>query len=361
MFFSQGQYVKKGDHLFQIDPRPYEAALAQAEGNVARDQAQVQQARANLRKDMAAVGQLQANKQRDEAQAKYAGVEVGRYATLVAQGAVSHEQSDQINTNLLTAQATIDADQKAIENAQAVVNADKAAIATAKGTLDADKAAADTSRIQLGWCQISSPLDGRTSSLNVYEGNIVTANTNAALVSIAQVQPIYVNFTVPEQNLDLIRQNLSKGTLKVEAYLEGVKADSVMGNVSFLESTVNMQTGTVVLRGAFPNKDLRLFPGQFVDVVVSMPADGETVTVPAQSLQTTQQGTSVWIVNPDKSVTLVPVTVKRTRAGLAALGSGVKSGDTVVTDGQLQLTPKVHIRVVKDNSTIQNNSATPGG
>ncbi|HEY9714785.1 MAG TPA: biotin/lipoyl-binding protein, partial [Chroococcales cyanobacterium] len=249
--FTQGQYVKKGQLLFQIDPRPYQAALDQALGNCARDEAQIQQAQANKSRDIANVGQLQANKQRDMAQAKYADVEVGRYATLVQQGAVSHEQSDQVNTNLATAQATIDADQKAIENAQAVVNADNAAIETAKGTLKADQAAAQNARIQLGWTQIRSPIDGRTSSLNVYQGNIVTANSNQPLVSIAQVQPIYVNFTVPEQNLDVVRSNLASGKLEVDALIEGVKADAVKGNVSFLESTVNTTTGTIVMRAAF--------------------------------------------------------------------------------------------------------------
>lgn len=357
VYFTQGDFVKKGDPLFQIDPSQYQANLAQALGNVAKDRAQVQQAQANMAKDIAAVGQLQANLKRDEAQAKYAQTEVGRYTTLVAQGAVSHEQSDQVTTNLSTAQAAVEADRKAIENAQAVVDADKAAIDTAKGTMQADEGAAQNCRIQLGWTLIKSPLDGRTGSLNVYEGNIVsaTSSSNTPMVVIAQVEPIYVNFTVPEQYLKAVRDSLAKKVLRVEAKLEGAKADHVIGDVSFLENTVNTTTGTVVLRAAFPNKDHRLYPGQFVDVVVSMPANGPTVVVPVAALQTTQQGTAVYVMKDKNTVDFRPVKVARTHGDFAALDSGVQSGETVVTDGQLQLTPGAKVKVVTDKHSVPEN------
>jgi multidrug efflux system membrane fusion protein len=290
---------------------------------------------------------LQANVAKDVAAAKYADAEQKRYATLVKQGAVSSEQSDQMSTNAATAQAVIDADNKAVENARDVVNADKAAIDTAIGTLQADQAAASNAKIQLGWTEIRSPLDGRTGSLNVYEGNVVQANQTTALVTIDQITPIYIQFTLPELSLDQIRSGIQNGTLKVEALIEGQKTDSVEGSVSFLQNTVDTTSGTVTLRATFANAKTRLFPGQFVDVVVTMPSDGNTVVVPATALQTSQQGNSVYVVQPDNTVNFVTVELKRTYGNMAAIGKGLKAGDVVVTDGQLQLTPGAKVAIQK--------------
>jgi membrane fusion protein, multidrug efflux system len=346
--FTQGQYVKKNDLLFQIDPSQYKAALQQAMGNVDKDKAQIEMAQANMSKDQANVGQLRANLSKDQAQLKYAKTEMGRYVTLQQEGAVSSEQRDQIDTNASTAMATIEADQKAIENAQSVVKADKAAIDTARGTLAADQAQADNTRIQLSWCQIRSPIDGRTGSLNVYQGNVVMANATQPLVTIDQVKPIYVTFTVPEQYLDEVRSSMGNQSLMVQVQVEGVKKNAPQGAVSFLENTVNTQTGTVVMRASFPNTELRLFPGQFVDVIVTMPPVGNTVVVPVTALQTTQQGTAVYVVKPDNTVTFCPVEVERTAHDLAAIGKGIQAGDVVVTDGQLQLTPGAKVKIVTD-------------
>lgn len=361
VYFQQGQAVRKGDLLFEIDPIQYDAAYKQALGNVARDKAQIQQAQATLEKDIAQVGQLKATLARDTAQNKYATVELGRYNLLQQEGAVSREQSDQTVTNAATAQATTQGDEKAIENAQATVKGDRAAIETARGTLEADEAAAQNAKIQLSWTKIRSPIDGRTSSLNVYEGNVVTANANTPLVTIDQIQPIYVNFTIPEQYLDEIRKNLQRNTLKVDALIEGRKKNAVNGAVSFLQNTVDTTTGTVQLRAAFANLESKLYPGQFVDVVVTMPPDGQTVVVPAKALQTTQQGTAVYQVNADNTVTFTPVEIARTFGDLAALSKGLQPGATVVTDGQLQLTPGAHIQVVKDASAGDaGSSVLPG-
>jgi multidrug efflux system membrane fusion protein len=361
VYFTQGQAVKKGDLLFQIDPVQYQAIYQQMLGNVARDAAQVQQAQATLEKDIAQVGALRANLAKDSASNKYASIEQSRYNKLQIEGAVSVEQSDQTVSNAAQAQATLEADRMAIENAEATVKGDRAAIETAKGTLEADRAAADNAKIQLGWTQIRSPIDGRTSSLNVYEGNVVTANATTPLVTIDQVQPIYVNFTVPEQYLDEVRKNLQKGTLNVEASIEGKKKNAVSGAVSFLQNTVDTTTGTVQLRAAFANTDLKLYPGQFVDVVVSMPPDGKTVVVPSKALQTTQAGTAVYIVKSDDTVIFSPVDVARTFGDLAALSKGVAVGDTVVTDGQLQLTPTSKVQIVKDASGgDEGESVLPG-
>lgn len=361
VYFTQGQAVKKGDLLFQIDPVQYDAAYKQLLGNVARDRAQIQQAQATLEKDQALVGSLRANLVKDNAQSRYASLEQSRYNLLQQEGAVSREQSDQTVTNAATAEATTDSDKKMIENAEATVKGDKAAIDTAKGTLEADEAAAQNAKIQLGWTQIRSPIDGRTSSLNVYEGNVVTANTGQPLVTIDQVQPIYVNFTVPEQYLDEIRKNMQAGTLSVDALIEGKKKNAVKSTVSFLQNTVDTSTGTVQLRATFANTDLKLYPGQFVDVVVSMPPDGQTAVVPAKALQTTQQGTAVYIVKPDNTVVFSPVDVARTVGDFAAITKGVQPGDTVVTDGQLQLTPGSKIQIVQDASAGDTGSSVLPG
>lgn len=350
VYFRQGQYVHEGDPLFQIDPSPYEAALAQAQGNVAKDEANIQQAEAAQARDEAQIGQYQANLEKDRASAAMAKKQQTRYDALSTEGAVSREQSEQMDTNMSVADASIQADQKQIDNAKSVVEADKAAVKTARGQLQADVAAVQTAKIQLGWTTIKSPLRGKTSSLNVYEGNVVTAQSNQPLVSIAQTKPIYVTFTVPEQYLDQVRHAMKEKTLSITADIEGVKADAVQGGVSFLENTVNTTTGTVTMRASFANDDHRLFPGQFVDVTVSIPAEGESVVIPTTALQTTQQGSAVFIVKPDNTVYLSPVELQRSTADSAAIGKGVHAGDKVVTDGQLQLGPGTKVKIVQNKS-----------
>jgi membrane fusion protein, multidrug efflux system len=349
--FTQGQTVKKGDLLFQIDPRPYKASLDQALGNVAKDKANVTAARANTARDQATVSQLQATMKKDQASLDYAHIEAKRYRNLVQQGAISMEQADQTVTTDATASAQIEADKKQIENARAVVNSDKAMIETAIGTLEADQAVAENAKIQLDWCTIRAPIDGRTSSLLVYEGNVVAANNATALVTIAQVQPIYVQFTIPEEYLDAVRRCLANNTLRIRAMIEGQTADHVAGTASFLENTVNTTSGTALLRAEFANNHLRLYPGQFVDVSVTMPPNAPSVVVPISAIQTTQKGNAVYVVGADKKVQLVPVELARTTDDWAAISSGIDAGMTIVTDGQLQLTPGATAKIVTADGT----------
>jgi multidrug efflux system membrane fusion protein len=357
--FTQGDFVKKGDLLFQIDTRQYKAAYDQAMGNVDRDKAQIQAAQANMAKDQAQVGSYEANLTKDQAQLKFSTAEDTRYNTLVGQGAVSREQSDQMVANATAAQATVSSDKMQIENGKAVVASDRAQIETARGTLEVDQAAARNASVQLSWCQIRSPMDGRTSTLNVYEGNVVAANNQTPLVTIAQVHPIYISFTVPEEYLGQVRRCLNDGTLKVKALIEGIRTDTVLGNASFLEYTVNTSSGTALLRATFANDDNRLYPGQFVDVIVTMPPDGDSVVVPANAVQTTQQGNSVYVAQPDNTVNLVRVDLKRTYGDWAAIGSGINAGDKVVVDGQLQLTPGAKIKVVTGDQSGHRHKAGP--
>jgi len=351
VMFKQGDYVSKGDLLFQIDPRTYQAALDQALGNLQRDKAMLKQAQANLQKDIAQQGQVQANLKRDKVQARFANIEQDRYRMLEEQGVISMEQRQQMSTNAVTAEAAVEGTKKAIENAQAILEADKAAIETAQGTIAADNANVETARIQLGFTQIRSPITGRTGSLNVYPGNVVSVSsgmTATPLVTIDQIQPIYVNFTVPEEYIDALRQAQAKGTLQVSIRIQGDKAQPLKGKVTFLEHTVNTGTGTIAMRAEFANDDKKLFPGQYIEVILSMPADKPCVLIPTAAVETTQQGSAVYIVKEGGTVDLRPVTVLRSKGDITGVTSGVAVGDIVVTDGTMQLSPGSRVSVTSD-------------
>ncbi len=346
VFFQQGQFVHKGDLLFQIDPRPYEAAVAQVLGTIAKDNAQIAAAEANLARDQAQVGQMRANMERDQAQAKFANVQKYRYGMLAKEGAISQESSDQVNSGEAQATASVQSDRKAIENAQAVTEADKALIQTAKASVKSDDGILANAKLQLQWTKIFAPIDGRTSSFNVNAGNIVAANSPTPIVSLMQVSPIYVTASVPEQYLNEIRR--TKQALHMQALVEGQRTDSVGGTISFMENTVNVNTGTIALRGTFENKDDHLYPGQFVDVVITLPPTGDTVVIPSRAIQTSQKGQAVYVVSKNNTVELRPVKVGRIFGEEAALTDGLSRGETVVTDGQLQLVPGTKIVVQSD-------------
>jgi membrane fusion protein, multidrug efflux system len=354
--FTQGQDVRQGDLLFKIDARPYEAQLAQAEANSERDKSQIRAAEANLRRDLAVERQNEAALKRDSATEQFSNVEVQRYQVLVGQGAVSREQADQMKTNSDTAGATVLSDRAAIENAKAVVSSDEAAVQTAKSTLAADQAAADNLRVQLGYTEIRSPVTGRTGALNVYQGNVVRANDTTPLVTINQFQPIYVTFSVPETHLADIRKAQIKGSLKVTARLNGDKKQLQSGQLSFVDNSVDKTTGTIRLRATFQNEERALWPGQFVDVVLSLPGSAPAVIVPSRAVQSDQSGQSVYLVKPDGSVSYVPVEVQRTYGDYSVISKGVQAGDTVVIDGQMKLAPGMKIKVVDPGSSPPSSS-----
>ncbi len=348
VYFQQGQYIKKGDLLFQIDPRPYEAQLAQAEANVARDKSQINSAIANLDKDMALSRQSQANLEKDLASQKYADVEVQRYLSLVKEGAVSHEQSDQMKTNSETAQATVNSDKAVLENAQAIIDSDKAAVLTARANLKADQAAADNLRIQLGFTKIISPVNGVTGALNVYQGNVVRANDITPLVTINQIQPIYVTFSVPEVYLPAVRASMNEGSIQVSARVGGDKKDTISGGtLTFIDNTVDKTTGTIILRATFPNDNKLLWPGEFTDVVVTLPGAKPQIVIPTAAVVNDQQGQSVFVVRSDNTVDLITVTVDRTHGDNSIISDGLKEGDTVVVDGQLKLLPGSSVNITR--------------
>ena len=288
--FSEGQDVRKGDLLFEIDPAPYEAALKMAEAARARDIA------------------LKENAEK----------EVRRYASLVEKNLVPRQQYDQFASSAAALEATVQADTAAVENA----------------------------RVQLAYCFIRSPIDGRTGSLLVQQGNVVKAN-DATLVTINQVIPIRVSFSIPEQYLADVRKYKAAGTLKVEAAPQDGKADPVPGTLSFIGNAVDPATGTIQLKGTFPNTDRRLWPGQFANVVLTLTVRSGAVVVPSEAIQTGQQGQYVFVVRPDLTVEARPVTTGEVFEGGTVIGKGVVAGEKVVTDGQLRLVPGTKVEPKK--------------
>jgi multidrug efflux system membrane fusion protein len=343
--FKEGQDVRKGDPLFSIDPRPSEAAVKQAEANLERDQAQVKQAEANLARDLALLKQSEANLEKDVAQAKNTDLDAQRYKSLFERKVVAEQQYDQFRANAEALDATVRADRAAIDSANASVQASKEAVENAQAVVLAERAALESAKIQLGYCSIYSPIDGRTGNLLLQQGNIVKANDTPYLVVINQINPIFVVFSVPEQNLPAVKKYLAVGKLTLEAIIPNDRDPPEQGVLSFVDNTVNTATGTIQLKGTFANASRRLWPGQFVNAVLTLTTEPNAIVVPSQAIQTGQQGQYVFVVKPDLTVELRPVVVQRSLNEETVVEQGLKPGETVVTDGQLQLVPGSRVEI----------------
>jgi len=316
--FKEGQDVRQKDPLFTIDPRPFEAVLKQVE--------------ANLAKDTALLRQYEANLARDQAQSKNAEVQAHRYADLYAEGVVARELSDQFHTSADALEATLRADRAAIDNANAAIQA--------------DKAARENAALQLAYCSINSPMDGRTGNLIVHQGNVVKAN-DLALVTINQVQPIYVTFTVPEQSLPEIKRAMAVRTLEVRVVVPKDEEVPERGRLTFVDNTVDTATGTIRLKGTFDNEHKRLWPGQFVNVVLILSTRPNALVVPSRAIQTGQSGQYVFVIKPDSTVEIRPVGIGSTVQGEIIIERGLNPGEVVVTDGQLRLVQGARVTVKK--------------
>jgi multidrug efflux system membrane fusion protein len=321
VFFKEGQEVKKGDELFEIDPRPYQQALDQAQ--------------AGLQKDLALVSQAEANVARDRAQAANAKEQAKRYAGLAAEGVISKDQNDSYQTTSQVQDEAVRADQAAITSAQASVVSDRAAIETAK--------------LNLSYCYIRSPINGRAGSLLLQAGNLVKANDTTAMVNINQLEPVYVTFSAPEQLLPEIRRYDAEHALTVSG--TGVANGSnqpvrATGQLSFIDNTVDSTTGTIKLKATFPNTDHALWPGQFINIVMTLRMLDHATVVPSEAIQSGQKGQFAFVVKPDQTVETRLVTVGQTVDNQIVVESGISPGETVVTDGQLRLFPGAHIRIV---------------
>ncbi len=311
VFFTEGDFVKKGQKLFVVDPRPLEAQLAQSN--------------ANLQRDVALLNQAQANMSRDVASEAYARAEAGRYAKLFDDKIVSKEQVDQYKTNADTL-------------AQSVM-ADRAAIDSSRAQMASDNATIDNAKVQLSYTSIPSPIDGRTGNLLVKRGNVVSPNTTQ-LIQITQVEPIYVTFAVPEATLSDVKKYMAQGKLQVTATTQDGLSQIDRGVLTFVDNNVDMTTGTIKLEGTFPNTSHRLWPGQFVNVVLRLTTRPKALVVPNQAVQSGQDGSFIYVVKPDTGTVVVSKVVVGPRVDQdLVIESGVSDGDTVVTEGQLRLAP----------------------
>lgn len=328
--FHEGDFVKKNDLLFTIDPRPFQAALSQAQ--------------ANLERDKAALSQSEANLARDIANEKYAQDQAKRYSGLFEQGVVSREQADQMRSSADALSQT--------------VLADKAAIESAKAQIVASKAAVETATVQLGYTTIASPIDGRTGSIAVKQGNVVAANTTD-LMTITQVQPIYVTFSVPEAQLGEIKKYMAQGELPVRASAQGDTTVQETGVLTFVDNSVDATTGTIKLKGTFQNAANRLWPGEFVRVSLGLTTQPHATVVPNQAVQTGQDGQFVYVVKPDRTVEMRPVVTGTRVDQELVIDRGLQPGETVVTEGQLRLTPGSHVQVQEVRESPTPGSAPP--
>jgi multidrug efflux system membrane fusion protein len=345
--FTEGQDVKAGQLLFTIDARPFEATVAQAEANVGRDTAQMRQAEAALAQRHAEVQQAMANLERDQAQLENARVQERRYKTLVDKELVAREQYDQFRTNLSALEATVNADRAGVENARAAAQAAQAGVDNARAVIRADEAMVETAKLNLAYTSIRAPMQGRTGNLMLQAGNVVKANDDNPMVVIAQVHPIYVSFAVPQQHLAAIKRYQTAGPLTVRAMPPGA-AKPTVGRLTFVNNTVDPTTGTIQLKGTFDNADNVLWPGQYVEVVLTLTSEA-AVVVPSQAVQPGQQGPYVFVVKPDLTVQPRPVELGRRLAAETIITKGLAAGERVVTDGQLRLVPgsRVEIRPPK--------------
>jgi multidrug efflux system membrane fusion protein len=342
--FTEGQEVHRGDLLFTIDPRPFEAAVRQAEANVARDTAALRQAEATSAQREAEVVQAQANHARDTAQLDMARTQERRYATLLQQELIAREQYDQVRTNMAALNATVQADRAAVDNARASLAAAAASVENARAVIKADQAAVDAARLQLAYTTIRSPLDGRTGNLMLQPGNVVKANDDNPMVVINQVHPIYLTFSVPEQYLPEIKRYRAAGTLKVEARPPNQAQALATGTLAFVNNTVDPQTGTIQLKATFANGDDVLWPGQFLDAVLTL-REREAVVVPSQAIQPGQKGPYVYVVKSDSTVEARPVQPGARVGPETVVDRGLEPGERVVTDGQLRLVPGAKVEI----------------
>jgi multidrug efflux system membrane fusion protein len=290
--FTEGDDVQQGQVLFTLDRRPLELALREA----------------------------QANLERDTARAENAALMTKRYEDLAKRGIAPREQLDTSRADMAALNATVSADKAAVENAT----------------------------VQLDYATIKSPISGRTGALMVHEGNLVRANDQTPLVTINQIMPISVSFSVPEARLAELKRYLAGGSLRVTATPPNDEGPAAIGRIAFVDNAVDENSGTIRVKGTFPNTDRRLWPGQFVNVVVTLTVDPKAIVVPSEAVQNGQQGTFVFVVKADQTVEMRSVAVERVSAADTVLASGVEVGDTVVTDGHLRLVPGSRISVKGD-------------
>jgi membrane fusion protein, multidrug efflux system len=291
--FKEGDDVQQGDVLFSLDRRPLEAALKQAEANL----------------------------QRDVAQSANAQVQAQRLSDLAQRGIVSRDQLD----------------------------TSKATAAALEGTIEADRAAVENARIQLQYATITAPISGRTGALIVHAGSLVRANDTTPMVVINQLAPINVTFAVPEARLPGLKQYMARGNVSISAEPPNDAAAVSVGRLAFVDNAIDQTTGTIKAKGSFANTDHRLWPGQYVNVTMTLGADRDALVVPSPAVQTGPDGPYVFVVKGDQTADLRAVQVGRVSGSETIVTSGLETDETVVTDGQLRLTPGARVSIKNAN------------
>ena len=314
--FQEGQNVTKDQLLFEIDPEPIRRQLAEIQANLAKDLALEEQANANVNKDEAQIKQTRAAADR--------GVELAK------EGIFSKEQTEQVVATNDTALASM--------------AADKAAIASASASIRADRARLAQTQLQLNYTSIMAPISGRAGAIGVKAGNLIKDN-DAVMVTLLQMTPIYVAFGVPERLLPQLHQGLK------------IMASGKEGVLQFIDNSVDATTGTIKIKAAFENADRVLWPGEFVNVQIRLSLERGRLLVPSRAIQTGPQGKYVWILNPDQTVAMRPVDVVRiykpdNSAEESVIGSGLKPGEQVISEGQMRLMPGAKVRLLKEISDV---------
>ena len=289
--FKEGDEVRQGAVLFEIDARPFAASLKQAQANLLKDRALYDRA-----------------KEQDK-----------RYKDLLAKNFISTDAYEQVRTNAETAAATVAADEAAIDNA----------------------------KLSLEYCTIRSPVTGYAGRIQIQQGNLVKANDTNAMVTLNQVVPIYTSFSVPEQNVADVRRYQADGELKVAANFANATHPPMVGRLSFVDNSADATTGTIKLKAEFPNSDKALWPGQFVNVVLTLREQKDAIVTPSSSVQSGPTGQYVFVVKADSTVELRNITITRAEGDDTVVASGLKAGDIVVTVGQLRLAPGTKVNVGK--------------
>lgn len=300
IFFKEGDDVRQGQKLFELDKRPFEADL----------------------------DRTVAQTHHDEAQAENSRIQRERYTGLEKEGIVSHEQAGQ-----LSAQAQADA-----------------------SAVEADKASAQAARVQLQYTDIIAPIDARAGALMINLGNLVKANDTPYLVQLNQIVPIYVTFFVPESNLARVRERFAGGQLKVFAYPKGQTDNPSVGRLTFIDNGVDTTTGMFKLKATFDNTDRKLWPGQFVDVALELSTEKNAIVVPTRAIQTGQQGEYVYVVAADNTAELRPVKTRGVFQNMTVIADGLNAGERVIVNGQLRVVPKAKVVVQNTVSATQSSS-----
>jgi multidrug efflux system membrane fusion protein len=335
--FQEGQSVQKGQTLFRIDPEPLQRQIAQIQADIAKDQALEVQARANVAKDEALLVQTKSS--------------ATRALELEKEGIFSKDQTEQLVATNGSTEASLKADQAAVESAAA--------------SLKSDRARLSQTELQLQYTNITAPIAGRAGAIAVRPGNLV-ADNGTTLVTILQLTPIDVSFSVPEQVLPDVQKYSRAHSLPVTALTQDQK--SVAGRLNFIDNTVDTATGTVKLKAEFANEDHVLWPGEFVNVSARLALERNQIVIPSAAIQNGPQGKYVWVVNPGANTAAMrQVDVARTFKSPkgpeeAVISTGIHAGDLVITQGQMRLFPGGKVQVLGNLTqlTESSESAPPG-